>query len=105
MGHPMAIESSFQRDTGVLTLRIAGRFDFSTHMQFRAAYDKPDLHPRRVVVDLGAAEYLDSAALGMLLILREHATQQGAAVALRSPVPVVARILEVANFGKLFSIE
>lgn len=100
----MAVESVYSEGDGVLTIRLSGRFDFSVHEKFRASYDQPHLRPRSVVVDLSRADYLDSAALGMLLILRQHAAGFGGGIVLRAPGTDVARILEIANFGTLFEI-
>jgi len=49
-------------------------------------------------------EYLDSSALGMLLLVRERAEAVGKPVVLSHPNPTVAQILDIANFRKLFTI-
>ena len=48
---------------------------------------------------------MDSAALGMLLQIREHAGGQRRAVRLCNAQPVIKDILAVANFEQLFTIE
>lgn len=55
-------------------------------------------------MDLGQARYMDSAALGMLLLLREHATAQDAAVAIHGANADLKRILTIARFEQLFEI-
>lgn len=86
-----------------VTIRIDGRFDFSLHREFRDAYrNHPgDYHYR---IDLGSTEYLDSSALGMLLLLREHAGGDRASVELTGARPEVRKLLEVARFDQLFRI-
>lgn len=58
----------------------------------------------QINVDLSEADYIDSSALGMLLVLREK-VGEAANILLIAPTPDVARILSIANFDKLFSIE
>lgn len=57
-----------------------------------------------VTVDLGALDYMDSAGLGMLLTLRDHAQRRAAEVVLRRPKGDVAQLLSLACFDSLFTI-
>lgn len=86
------------------TLRLEGRFDFNASREFRDSYER--ILSRREIesidVDLSAVNYLDSSALGMLLLLREKAEPTGVKLALVSSRGAVRQILEVANFHKLF---
>lgn len=86
---------------GVLTITIEGRFDFNRHQEFRRAYENMG-KLSEVVLDLVSTEYLDSSALGMLLVLRE--TVGDAKVRIVNARPAVKRILEIANFQKLFQV-
>ena len=56
------------------------------------------------VVDLSDTEYLDSSALGMLLLLREHAGGESSKIEISQASDEVRKILDVANFGKLFKM-
>ena len=87
---------------GVCTIQVVGRFDFGCHPDFRQAYEGFK-SVSAYVIDLGATEYLDSSALGMLLVLRESAGSGN--VRIVNCGPAVRRILEVANFNQLFSLE
>lgn len=90
----------------VAKLHMKGRFDFNVHRSFKEAYD-PLLHQNGINsldIDLGEVEYLDSSALGMLLLVRERAEAVGKPVVLSRPSPTVAQILDIANFKKLFTI-
>ena len=97
--------SSTVRD-GISTIRLQGRFDFDVHRAFREAF-KAALAAndvREVEIDLSGVTYMDSSALGMLLLSRENASALGKAVALARPTDAVRSILDVANFQKLFAI-
>lgn len=88
------------------TLKLGGRFDFHSHRDFRSAYEKiiETGSVREIVIDFGEVDYLDSSALGMLLLLREKADGAGKNVVLAGLKGTVKQVLDIANFGKLFTI-
>ena len=90
----------------IAILHLNGRFDFSTHRDFKTAHDGAlqTQGVKEVVVDLTQVEYMDSSALGMLLLLREKANMFNIEVSLRSCDGFVHKILEVANFQNIFAI-
>jgi anti-anti-sigma factor len=87
-------------------LALEGRFDFHSHRDFRSAYEKAlgDAAIREILVDLGQVDYLDSSALGMLLLLREKSENNGKKVALTGLKGTVKQVLDIANFARLFAI-
>ena len=91
---------------GRSVIRLQGRFDFNSHRDFREAVEKAlgVADCGEVAVDLGAVEYLDSSALGMLLMLRDKASGSGKTVSLANCRGAVRQVLDIANFGKLFAI-
>ena len=100
----MAVTSTLTEDDKKLTLAIKGRFDFVQHQDFRSAYEQQDSKPDQFVVDLKDTTYVDSSALGMLLMLRDKAKASGRAVTLANCRGAVKQVLDIANFGKLFAI-
>lgn len=88
------------------TLKLSGRFDFHSHRDFRAAYEQllETGAVRDIVIDFADVDYLDSSALGMLLLLREKADGAGKNIELASLRGTVKQVLDIANFGKLFTI-
>jgi anti-anti-sigma factor len=99
----MSVTFDRSEDEQQLTIKIKGRFDFSTHQDFRGAYEK-EVKAKRFVVDLKDTNYLDSSALGMLLLLRDHAGGDRAKVRLENCSNDVHKILTISNFSKLFEI-
>lgn len=87
-------------------LRLAGRFDFKAHREFRDAVDSllVQAGARSLQVDLSEVSYLDSSALGMLLMLRDKAKATNKDVALVGVKGSVRQVLDIANFAKLFAI-
>lgn len=101
----MSILSSDSPDGKELTIRIKGRFDFSTHQDFRSAYEGASAALNSFVVDLREATYLDSSALGMLLLLRDHAGGDSSRVRIVNCNSDVKKILAISNFEQLFTIQ
>ena len=101
----MAISSSISDDGNELTIAIEGRFDFSAHQDFRNCYESLSKTPSSYLVDMNATTYLDSSALGMLLLLRDHAGGDAASIKIVNCSPDVKKILTISNFEQLFSIQ
>lgn len=101
----MQISTNVTAGTAVLSLN--GRFDFHSHRDFRTAYENAldDNAVREIAIDFKEVDYLDSSALGMLLLLREKAEAAGKSVALAGLHGMVKQVLEIANFGKLFAVQ
>ena len=88
----------------VLRLQTPSRFDLTVHRAFRVAYQPGLEHEavKLVQVDLSQTEYIDSAALGMLLLLRRHCRDSGRVVSLTGAHGMVAGVLRIAKFDTLF---
>jgi anti-anti-sigma factor len=100
----MGISSSVNGN--VVNISISGRFDFSCHKEFRDAYrNTPAGKDNEFVINMNGTEYVDSSALGMLLLLREHAGGDESNVSLKGCRSDVKDILVVSNFDKLFKID
>ncbi|MEJ0049060.1 MAG: STAS domain-containing protein [Rhodospirillales bacterium] len=85
---------------------LAGAFTFKDHHSFRSLLDVLKIVPgRRLVLDLSRVEFLDSAALGMLLIAEDEAKIVGCTLILRKAPPSIARLIQLAAMDTLFTIE
>ena len=88
------------------TLALAGRFDFNAHREFREGYEsllqKPGV--QMLEIDMDSVDYLDSSALGMLLLLKDRTASRNIKLHITHTSGTVRQILEIANFDKLFSI-
>ena len=102
----MAVTSELSPQGTTLTISIKGRFDFAKHQDFRGAYEKPMTKPesKQCVVDLKETTYIDSSALGMLLLLRDYVGGDDSDVRLVNCNSDVRKILAISNFDKLFDI-
>ena len=87
-----------------LTIKVNGRFDASARKAFTDCYEGSSAVVVRFVVDMDAASYIDSAALGMLLMLRDHAGGDRACIEIVNCNSDVRKIFTIANFEQLFQI-
>lgn len=101
----MALEVQI-RDN-VARIIMSGRFDFQIHRDFKDAYSKlfENAAVQQIEIEMSKLEYLDSSALGMLMLLNERARSANKAIILSNPSRVVNQVLEVANFNRLFTIK
>ncbi len=102
----MTLQSTVSPDGKTVTIRIEGRFDFNLHKEFRDAYSGGEAaQARDFVIDFRDTDYMDSSALGMLLLLREHAGGDPDRVRLVNVNPELRKILEISNFHHLFKMD
>ena len=94
------IQVTDQHDT--VTLRITGRFDFRLIKDFQQLLVK---EPRLWVVDFSSVEYVDSSALGMLLLLRERVHGDMQRVQLRGLQGQPLEVLHMAKFDHMFKLD
>ena len=100
----MSITTTVSGDNNTAIIKVSGRFDFSVHNDFRKAYKDLDLKRGEYIVDLMNTEYLDSSALGMMLLLKEFAEASSSKVRIKNANDEILEILRIASFDKLFLI-
>jgi anti-anti-sigma factor len=100
----MDVEVQVDGDKAILSLR--GRFDFTAHREFRQSYEGvfQQVGVKKLDIDLGGVEYIDSSALGMLLLLKENSDHAQRSVTLTNCRGAVRRVLDIAHFTKLFAL-
>jgi anti-anti-sigma factor len=88
------------------TLYLSGSFTFDTHREFKSAYKKylTDSSIGHIVVNLAEVEYLDSSALGMLLVMLDHVGESKKLLALSRPSSIALRTFDIAGFHNKFVI-
>lgn len=101
----MALKKQVSDDGNVLTIGISGRFDISAYKDFGQAYADELDSVSKFVIDMAECEYLDSSALGMLLMLREKTGSETEKIDIINLSPAIKNIFTMANFDKLFNIK
>lgn len=101
------MEVTIEKSGAQAHARLAGRFDIASTLTFRNAI-KPLLSDGEIetmTVDFGQVSFMDSSALGMLLLLREQANGARKDVVLSHCNPDLQRVLSMAQFHRIFRIE
>lgn len=87
-------------------VRLMGRLEFTDHDRLRDIVALLDpVRDGRFVVDVSGLEFIDSAGLGMLLILLEEAEERSIRLIVRGPQGVVRRSIDLARIGEIMTIE
>lgn len=100
----MEFEARTTSDT--VEVLISGRLEFTDHDRLRdllEVLDKPGA--RRFVLDLSELRFIDSAGLGMLLILQDEAEQRNIRMVVSKPQGDVKNSIELARIGEIINIE
>lgn len=100
----MPVEVHLNTSNKELQVKVSGRFDFSMHQDFRKLSEQASNNVNSITIDLGRTEYVDSSALGMLLVLRDKVGEKQSAIKIINARPDVKKILQIANFDKLFTV-
>lgn len=98
------MQSKIQVSGDSVELSLEGRFTFADHESFRLLIEElgTGTPPRQCTIDLTAVSYLDSAAVGMLLLMRERFDRSK--IVLKGGSPSVKELIRIAKLGTLFDI-
>jgi len=99
----MPISSTVTDNGKTVTINISGRFDFNSHRDFRESYGDEG-SSLKYIINMSGTDYMDSSALGMLLLLREHAGGDNCDVTITACNDEIKKILTISNFEKLFKL-
>ena len=97
---------TIQLEGNIGRIVLSGQFDFNSHREFRNACETVIGNPevKEILIDFKQVTYLDSSALGMLLLLKEKVGAANKSLALINCQNTVKQVLEIACFGKIFTI-
>ncbi len=86
------------------TLRLPSRFDYSYHRQFSELYNPvvENAQCTQIILDFSQVEYLDSSALGMMVLLQKKAAGNAIKVKIKGARGATDEILKMANMQKIF---
>ncbi len=97
------MEYHLETQDSCCTIYFKGRFTFVDHQTFKPLFHllNPD-PPQRLRLDFSATEYVDSAAMGMVLLLRDEAKKHGTTVSIQNPNAQLQKLLELTRINELF---
>ena len=79
------------------------KFTFECHREMRAAYEGRS-EGTKYIIDFGQTDYIDSSALGMLLLFRQASGGDSHKIEFINCKSAVKKIFSMANFDLMFSI-
>ena len=100
----MQYATKTEGDTIFVTLTES--FTFRDNASFRELLSEIDgQHFAKITCDVTGVDFVDSAALGMFLLLRDTAEKKHADVVLKGAQGQVKKMFEVSKFSQLFIVE
>lgn len=91
---------------GILTIKITGMFDARLIQNFRAAYQNMDEIDTEVILDLGDTEYLDSAALGLLIHMKKKLAHTPANhIRIINSNERITKLFHIMQFDQMFDLD
>lgn len=99
----MSISTSVTDDGNSVYITVNGRFDLHLHSEFRGSYRNEE-PAAFYTIDLSATDYIDSSALGMLLLLRGFAGGDQANISITGCSESIKNIFTLTSFSRLFSV-
>ncbi|KAF0813992.1 STAS-domain containing protein [Andreprevotia sp. IGB-42] len=98
------MQATLTVNDGRALIELEGNFTYEAHREFKQTTTNAIAAPgiTLIEIDFDKVGYMDSAALGMLLLLNERAA--GRKVVLTNCRGTVRTVLDIANFSKIFEI-
>ncbi len=100
----MSIYHQYDTSKKTFTIKVMGDFNFGEHQSFRKTVEHITPEMDSIVIDLQNTAYMDSSALGMLLVMLDKTNKNQQTVKIININSEVRKLLDVANFDKLCSI-
>ena len=94
-------------DPGITVLELVGRMSLGNELTY--AEDRIAKliagGARKLILDLKALNYVDSAAIGVMVMLYGNMSKAGGQLRLAGPTPVVAKIFTITHLNKIVPID
>jgi anti-sigma B factor antagonist len=85
-------------------VEVRGDLDCYTAPKLQAVLLELADGPRKVILDVGSSNFIDSTGLGVLVGGLKRFRQQGGDMVVRAPSPMTTRLFEVTGVSKLFEV-
>lgn len=100
------MDFEIHKNDATLEINLIGRMEFNDHSRFRELVDSISNEKKKsIIFNLSKLDFIDSSGLGMLIIANSIARQNHLNFCLRHPKEMVKRILDVAKFHTIATIE
>ncbi len=96
------MEYIYTENEETMELKLKGKFTFTDNNTFLSFFEK---NYNTIIIDLAEIDFIDSAALGVLLLTRDKCNKASIKLVLRNPVGQVQQMFKISKFNELFNIE
>ncbi len=98
---------SLSLEGDALTAALHGELDHHSAVIVREKIDEAlYLHrPKRLIIDIGRVDFMDSSGLGLIMGRLAKATELGTELAVADPTPRAARMLKMAGLDRFIQNE
>ncbi|MDA0781028.1 MAG: STAS domain-containing protein [Rickettsiales bacterium] len=87
-------------------IKMQGKFTFADHGNFKDVIGVfNDSGLKQIEINLDQVEFVDSAALGLFLLVRDEAKKTNKTIVLKSPQGQVKKMFEISRFYELFDVK
>jgi anti-anti-sigma factor len=91
--------------SGAIKFELSGTFTFADNKSFKTILDHAeDTSIHQIELDFSAVTFIDSAALGMLLLLRDRCQQTHKPIILSRTHGQVDKVMRISRFDQLFTL-
>jgi len=96
---------SEREEHGAMVVTLEGRFDFGVRKDFKQTIDRLQTQGyRHIVLNLEQVSFVDSSALGLLVIAHQNLKLKAARLSLVKPQSYVKQVLDLANVPKMIPV-
>lgn len=100
------MQFQLKRTEQELSVTCEGRFTFADHHAFREVVEEVSSNPPAVLIfNVNNVDFVDSAGLGMLLIANNACNENDTDVVIRGATGQVEKMVRIAKFGDLMTID
>jgi anti-anti-sigma factor len=86
-------------------IALSGQLTFADNQKFRKIVElASDSSVRSLEFDVSAMDFIDSAGLGMFLLLRDECLKRNISISIHSAQGQVEKIFTISKFDQLFSM-
>jgi anti-anti-sigma factor len=104
---PFAIDCEAPAEglTGIVVVKVSGFLDAHTVDSFERRMDELlEQSQNRLIMDLGALNYMSSAGIGAMMVLLQQLRRRQGDMVIMQPSAKVYKILDLLGFTRIFNI-
>lgn len=92
-------------ENSIAVILIDEDFNFETHKSFRnAVRESLELGAKEIILEFEKVEYMDSTALGLLMVAKDTANEVDCIIKLKNVNGYARKIIEMSQFDQKFEL-